>query len=312
MEIEKPIQVIYAPGTFGNTLRWLLDRFSKDSKFKNIDSPWDKDNRAHGFKKNDFLKRFIRGHQTDNKPGMPDDMNVNPNADKIVINFDPADLLFIERCGYYRNPGYEHDDIRHEAVINTADEHFVKETFGIARGKSVAKELMKIQFHNLETHIWWNTMNKFINDKSHHQFNLHAMWNEDTLYDELKLVSQNFNLNLEIEKKVLFNVVQKTKTAYPVITKDRAKHALDAIANRNSISVKDFDILEQAYIESELEKFNDSVIFPYGCNWFDNTGQINEFLDTYPKYLKHMNPRLPWYNNAHNPCYLTGRIDKSK
>ena len=35
-----------------------------------------------------------------------------------------------------------------------------------------------------------------------------------------------------------------------------------------------------------------------------------DFLSTYPKYLRHMNPRLPWYNNLKNPFYLTGKIDK--
>ena len=32
MEIGKKLQVIYFPGTWGNTVRWMLDRFYKDSK----------------------------------------------------------------------------------------------------------------------------------------------------------------------------------------------------------------------------------------------------------------------------------------
>ena len=64
----------------------------------------------------------------------------------------------------------------------------------------------------------------------------------------------------------------------------------------------------QAWIEVLLEKEHDSVLFPFGTNWFSTTKQINEFLDRYPSYLKHMNPRLPWYNNIKNPFYLTGKI----
>ena len=49
--MTNPIQVIYAPGTFGNCVRWMFDRFTKGTNFKGIDSPWDKDHRAHGFDK---------------------------------------------------------------------------------------------------------------------------------------------------------------------------------------------------------------------------------------------------------------------
>jgi hypothetical protein len=94
-----------------------------------------------------------------------------------------------------------------------------------------------------------------------------------------------------------------------VVTKDRAHQVLDAIESKNNMECNELDIIEQAYIEAELEKIHDCVIFPYGVNWFKDTDQINEFIDTYPTYLKHMNPRLPWYNNIKNPFYLKGKID---
>ena len=54
MEITTPIQIIYAPGTFGNCVRWMFDRFTMGSKFKDIHSPWDEDGRAHSFKDDDL------------------------------------------------------------------------------------------------------------------------------------------------------------------------------------------------------------------------------------------------------------------
>ncbi len=101
--MERQIQIIYAPGTWGNTLRWMLDRFTEGSQFKDLDSPWDKDGTAHGFDwDTDFNKKFKRGHQLDGRTDSPD-----PGANKVVISFEPKDLLFVERCGFYRNPGYE-------------------------------------------------------------------------------------------------------------------------------------------------------------------------------------------------------------
>jgi hypothetical protein len=307
MEITKPIQVIYAAGTWGKCVRWMFDRFSAGSKFKDMYSPWDADDRVHGLYDKDFNVKFKRGHQLAGRVDSPD-----PNAYKLVINFDPKDLIFVERCGFYRNPGNENEKGRYANIIGQADASFVKKTFGnVTDHKSVAKELVKIQFHDMTNHAWWNSMMKFLTDESHHQFNLYSLLDETLLNTELMRASDRYELDLEIDQKVIHNVVEKIKKAYPVQTKDRAHQVLDAIESKNNISCDELDILEQAYIEAELEKKHDCIIFPYGASWFKDTDHINEFIDTYPTYLKHMNPRLPWYNNIKNPFYLKSKIDES-
>ena len=308
MEIEKPIQIIYAPGTFGNCVRWMFDRFTKGSNFEGIDSPWDEDYRAHGFDDDAFKGKFKKGHQLDGRNDSPD-----PGANKVVISFKPTDLLFAERCGFYRNSGWEKEKSRYKYIIDRADASFVKESFGsVSSSKSVAKELLKIQFHDMGKHLWWDAMKKFIADKNHYQFDLCSLWDHDRLKKEFEKVSERYTLDFDIDEKVIHNVVEKIKKSYPVITRKRAHQILDAISSNVNIDCNDLDIMEQAYIEAELEKIHDCIIFPYGSNWFNDTAQIREFLDTYPTYLKHMNPRLRWYNNIKNPFYLTGLIDKPK
>ena len=310
MEIGKSIQVIYAGGTFGNTVRWLLDRFSQDTKFKDIDSPWNKDNRAHGISDADYNPKFIDpGHQR-NEPGAP---SPDPHANKIVVSYSKDDLAFIERCGFYRNPGWENEKDRYKNIISSADSGFVKETFGDSNtSKAIAKELTKINFHNPEKHKWWSAMNDNINDERNAKFNFHALWNEEMLASELTKISKQYNLNLQIEENVIGNVVNKIRSMDVIKTRDRAKQTLDAIIGKNNMICKDLDIIEQSFVESELEKVHDCLLFPYGTGWFQDTDQINDFISTFPKYLKHMNPRLPLYNNIANPFYLTGQIDKSK
>jgi hypothetical protein len=286
----------------------MFDRFTKGSNFEGIDSPWDKDHRAHGFDDVDFNIKFKRGHQVDGRITSPD-----PSANKVVISFEPKDLLFVERCGFYRNPGNENEKDRYKNIIGLAVASFVKESFGsVASSRTVAKELLKIQFHDMGKHLYWNSMKKFIADKNHHQFDLCSLWDHDRLKNELTKVSERYTLDFDIDEKVIHNVVEKIKNSYPVMTRKRAHQVLDVIVSKSDIDCNDLDIVEQAYIESELEKIYDCVVFPYGSNWFNDTAQIKEFLDTYPTYLKHMNPRQPWYNNIKNPFYLTGLIDKPK
>lgn len=301
-----PIQVIYAPGTFGHCVRWMFDRFTTGSKFKDMYSPWDDDNRVHSLIEDDFSTKFKHGHQLATRFDSPD-----PDSYKLVLCFEPKDLIFVERCGFYRNTGNENEKNRYKKIIGQAKASFVKESFGnVTDNKSVAKELVKIQFHDITKHSWWNTMNEFMTDEDHHHFDLYSLWDQALLNTELIKASDRYELDLEIDQKVIHNVVEKIKKAYPVRTKDRAHQVLDAIESNDNIDCDELDILEQAFIETELEKKHDCVIFPYGTNWFNDTAQIREFLDTYPAYLKHMNPRLPWYNNIKNPFYLTGKIDE--
>jgi hypothetical protein len=304
---SKEIQVIYTPGTFGNAVRWMFDRFTKGSKFKDMYSPWDEHGRVHGFNDDDYnTEKFIRGHQVKGRVDSP-----IPNTDKVVLSFDPKDILFAERCQFYRVPGWENDEKRYENIIRSADANFVKQTFGnVPVSKSVAKELIKIQFHDMEENLWWNSMKKLMTDENNHNFNLYALWDFESLKDELQKVSEKYNLDFVIDEKVIYNIVNEIKNSYPVVTKDRAQQVLESINSHINMDCDNLDILEQAFIEVELERTHDSVIFPYGTNWFNDTMQIREFLKTYPTYLKHMNPRLPWYKNIKNPYHLTGEINE--
>ena len=301
---DKKIQIVYHPGTFGGLLRWLLDRFSPDCQFKNIDNPWDENHRVQGVF--EYNQRFITGHQINREESLMDS-----EASKIVINFNLDDLLFAERCGFYRNPEQETEQARYKCIIDRTDTKILK-LFNINKDemhKSVAKEIYKIQLHDHENHKWWNKMTKYMKNNTHYQFSIYALWNKADFIKELQSISNKFSLNLNINENIIGNITEKISKMYPISTINKAKNVLKAIKENINIECDELDILEQAWIEVILEKQHDSVIFPYGTNWFKNTNQINEFLNTYPSYLKHMNPRLPWYNNLKNPFYLTGKIN---
>ena len=307
MDYNKKIQIIYVPGTFGNLLRWLLDRFSLDCKFQHINDPWDRDNRVHERdEKKLYNGKFTHRHQVRDIHGNEPD----PDAEKIIINFDKDELLFVERCGFYRNSGNENEQGRYQSIISNSTNDLLK-LFNYnsnTTSKMVAKELLKIQWHDHEHHIWWNSMFKFMTDPKCNQFKIDAFFNKELFVSQLEKIDKRFKLDLLIDKNIIANVVNKINQMYVVQTRYRAEKILSAIKNKENIDCSQLDILEQSWIEVILEKQYDSLIFPYGTNWFENTNQINEFVETYPSYLKHMNPRLTWYNGIKNPFYLKNKI----
>lgn len=305
MEQVTPITLVYSPGTWGNCLRWLLDKFSGNPNFKDMQDPWDNNDRVHGFN-NKFSDRFSRAHQ-DLYSGLKQD----PKSNQIIIEYAPTQLLFVERLAYHRVNDKPSDKV--ESLIKHFPKDFLHESFGARYlNKSVAKELCKMQFHNESKHPWWNRMMTIMSDPDKCKFHIEAFWNKDTMIEELTKISQYYGLNLTIEHDVVDRVTAHIGKNHVVTTRTRAHDVIDAVKDNTSIDCNDLDIIEQAYIEVVLEKQNDCILFPFGTNWFSNTSQISDFITCFPRYLKHMNPRLPWYNGQKNPFYLTGQIDKSK
>lgn len=314
--MQAKIQILYHGGMFGNLFRFLLDYSLPDSKLKTrtITDIFTKENNLH--QTFEWSNKFSNSHQLsfNNYPDLlerypqlkRDTRQPDPNAEKILITFDETDEIFAHRCGYYRNPPLSSDSI--EDIILLANQEFVIESFNNSKpSKMVAKEIKKIEFHD-NKNLWLKEYQKLKQNSSIYQFNIRYLFNNDILVEELYKISKYFNLKLEIDENFLKNIVNKIINIEPVPTINRCNQVLEAVNNKKNIPCEDLDILEQAWIEVLLEKKHNSLLFPFGTNWFSNTNQINEFIDRYPSYLKHMNPRLPWYNNIKNPFYLTGKI----
>ena len=303
------IQVIYSPGTFGNLLRWLIDCSMPESKLKHIDNPFNEYNRLdeHSYEiKKLFNPKILRGHQVreDSDNSMPMD-----DADKIVISYGPEQNLFVERLQIYRTPRHETKEKQYADILARTDQGFLNTNFENSNSENVVKELYKIRFHDYDNSKMNIAMKNWINDKDCYKFHLNNFFETQKLSSGLAEISNHFDLGLEIDEQFLNFCTNKINDMFVVQSKNRAANVLMAIKDNADLSCEDLDIYEQAYIETVLEQQYDCVLFPYGTNWFKNTKQIIEFLSTYPKYLKHMNPILPWYNGMKNPFYLKGKID---
>ena len=322
-ENNSPIQIIYHPGLFGNLIRFILDRSLPDSRLKNIKDPFDlrKTKTLHDVRF-EYSDKFTNSHQLDfhnsnflhspaMKPLVGETRKPEPDYRKIIVTFDEKDEIFVHRACFYRSAPEAINPL--DWTIIRADQKFVEETFGknTQSKKMVAKELLKIEFHAMEN-VFMQEHKKFIEENNHYHFNIRNLFDVDKLINEIKNVAGHFNIKLDIDKEWLVFITDHLRKVKPVDTMDRCSNVYDAIINKKLMNCGDLDILEQAWIETHLEKDHDCPLFPYGTRWFNNTDEVNEFIDSFPTYLQHMNPRLPWHNNRRNPFYLKGKLDDTR
>jgi hypothetical protein len=312
------IEIIYMPGSFGNLLRFIIDRSLPDSKLKNIDSPFTKGNNVH--QTEDWSPLLVMSrHGVPWLEKYPEIIKKYPEfftetfhghdlvTGKIIITVDPIDEIFIHRSNFYRTLVF-FGKSKIDDLIKFADTTFVNNCFkNNEESEMVAKELKKIEFYT-DDHIFKKEFDLLLSKSSDYKFNMRSLFDAKLLCEELKKINNFFNLELQIDELYLTELVKKIKKITPVDTIDRWQKVYNAIKNKENISCVELDIIEQAWIEVLLEKEYDCVLFPFGTNWFSTTKQINEFLDRYPSYLKQMNPRLPWYNNNKNPFYIKAKL----
>jgi len=315
------VQILYHPGTFGNLIRFILDRSLPDTKLKLIEYPFDKNENKTIHQTNfPWSKKFTTSHQLDfqncdfvSHPHIPqaiknEKRKPDPKMRKILVTHDDRDEVFVHRACFYRAIPAGTDPV--DWTIARADPNFVKETFGskIHRSEMVAKELLKIEFHSRQN-ILLKAHQALVKQAGNYHLNIRHLLDTDLLQHEIQTISDRFDLDLKSDKEWLRSIVSTIKTIKPVDTIDRCNEVYQAVVERRHVKCKDMDIVEQAWLETQFEKDHDNPQFPYGNGWFDSTDQINEYIDTYPSYLRNMNPRLPWHNGHRNPFYLTGKLN---
>jgi len=279
--VERSIQLVYFPGTFGNCLQWCVEKFLPGSAITD-DYPWDKEGRVH---QEDwpYQKIFQSVHQI-HTPGATEYDDSKPT---VVITFEEKHLLLAERLYYHRVLLEDK-----ERFLKYRDHAWLKETFGsdYKSSDAVIKELYKLFFYQ-KKNSWWDNMKAHISNKKNFQFPLYALLDTDDLAYHLNALSDKFNLDLQIDRIILRSIVDHVNNVKQILTMNRAEKILDALKNDNDTDCAGLDLLEQAWIETRLE--TQQLVFPYGTQWFKNTGQIKDFINTRPNYLRH-NHNLPW------------------
>jgi len=311
MVTQDNIDVVYDGGTFGKVLVWCIDRFHKDCKFKDTQNPWHKsklqgvtDVSRDAFQHN---PRFKVRHQFKIKKDQHsvgdfnknNEMYIPPNNNVIVINYPPEDVFTVRRYALYRTPRMPTSSKTISYIVNDEDARFMKENFGVdgnTENVCVLKEMIKRNYDCIDTNLFYNFMKQFMSNTNYHQFPLDSFYDANKFVDQLRFISEKYHLDLDVEKDVVISVLDHLQKIEVVKTRNRVKEVLQAIDSLDrNFDCSDCDIAEQAEIEIRLQKLYQGIYFPYGTNWFKDTGKIIDFLQTFPKYLLHKGKPL-WHN----------------
>tara|TARA_X000001036_G_scaffold439283_1_gene489820 strand:- start:248 stop:1222 length:975 start_codon:yes stop_codon:yes gene_type:complete len=147
-------------------------------------------------------------------------------------------------------------------------------------------------------------------DNKIHYTEVNVFFTAKTLIAELQSLDKAFDLNLDFSE---FASIHEEFLARNKIfqTHEYTEIVLDAIQNKQDITIPPLDIIQQAYVYAQLEKKYDFVIMPMTEDFFKTTKEVTDYITLYPQHYKAMNPNLPKFNNIDNPFFLHRQKNKS-
>lgn len=301
------VNIVFQGGTHGNFLRYCIDKFSKRTP-RLEGTPFSQNNTSHALLK--YSDRVGLYHPNTKTPYF-----ANIDEPHILITVDVDDLVYLERWATIRAGDFRvttgEDKIRMptEFLKYFPWTKRFKELYKFdLRKKPVPRYLIrdfyKMSFLDPEN-AGYIKLNKLLlanQPKNTFCFPLSCFWDKKSFIKNLQLVDQTFNLALDLSDLQVHDTFLSGLNF--ISTRHRTVDVIEAIKNKKNIDISELDTVEQAHVCAWIESNNQFIIVPQSNSFFTNTGEIIEWLETYPEHYKAMNPNLPKFNGMPNPFHL--------
>lgn len=313
------LNIVFRGGTFGNFLRYFLERFS--AKTPDITRlPFTDIGTSHVLKDKDFSGLIQKYHES----------FINDNEGKtdlpicLIAPSTKKHYLYLKKAYWFRagDSKISPDDLwkravgempksltgKVEAIIKLYD---MKDTAHFTWiPKFIVRDWYKLDFledledtynyqwfDQFEKHPFWEAQKVF-------RLDLETFFDWDTFIENITELDDMFGLSLDYDRKKEMKELFDRGLSLDTLRQE-CNLVEEVIDNINSEkSLKKLDVATEGFLYAELEKANDFIQMPLTNRFFRDTAEIKQFIEHYPEHYKAMNPNMPKFNGIPNPYYL--------
>ena len=314
----KILNIVFNGGTFGNFLKFFIDKFSTLSP--DIDGdPFTGTGISHRTDEILFSGLFQRYHQS----------FINDNEGQsdlpicIILPSTKKHYLYLKKAQWFRagNVKISPDALWKKAVgempeliIDRAKEiiklYDIKDTAHFTWiPKFIVRDWYKLEFlQDLEVtynHQWFDTFKKhpfFAKQKVFH-LDLETFFDWGSFIKNITELDRVFGLDLDFDRNKEMKSLFDKGLELDSIRKE-CNLAESIIEHKEDKSLNDLDVSTEGFIYAETEKRNDFIQMPLTNRFFRDTEELRQFVEYYPERYKAMNPNMVKFNGIANPYYL--------
>ena len=300
------LNIVYHGSTFGNFLKFMLDKFSK--KTPEIHStPFNKSGTSHGMKDEHFSGLIQKYHQSfikdnEGQTGLPICL-IMPNTDKHYLYLKKANIF---RSGdgrmspddLWKQAYGEMPELLKEKVDEIRKLYDIKETAHFSWiPKFIVRDWHKLDFLQPLEHTfdyqWFKQLAEqdFFKHQETFILDLETFFKWDSFIENITKLDEVFGLEIDFDRtsemKVLFDKslslddIRQYSNKVEGVLNDFEHH-----------SFQDLDVSAEAYIYAMFEKRYPDIQMPLTNRFFRDSEEIKQFIEHFPNWYRRSNPNI--------------------
>jgi len=312
------LNIIFLGGTFGNFLKFFLEKFSTKTPDM-IGDPFTETGTSHKVKDSNFSGLIQRYHSSF--------INDNRGEDNLpVCIISPSTrkhYLFLKKSQWYRGSDRKNspDDLWKLAVgeMPTEMQLLAKEIIKLYDIKEVAhyfwipkfiiRDWYKLEFLKPleDTYNHRNVQalkqHEFFKKQKTCHLDLEAFFDWETFIESITELDDMFGLALDYRRRAEMRELFDKGIQLDIIRQEC--NLVEAVLDKGDDQpLNGLDVATEGFIYAETERKNDFIQMPLTNRFFRDTDEMMQFIEYYPKHYKAMNPNMPKFNGIPNPFYL--------
>ncbi len=314
----KLLNIVFLGGTFGNFLKYFLEKFS--NKTPNIvEDPFTDLGTSHAIKDTEYSGLIQKYH--------PQFINDNEGQTGLPICLIVASTkkhyLYLKQAQWFRGGDNKisPDDLWKKAVGEMSDKikdhaldiikkYDIKETAHFSwLPKFIVRDWYKCDFlmkqNDTYEYQWVDTLKNhpFFKKQKTYQLDLETFFDWEIFLKNITELNDVFSLDLNFDRREEMKEVFDKGLSLDFIRQE-CNMTDDVFSNEEDIEFKNLNVATEAFIYAEMELRNDFIQMPLTNRFFRDLAELNQFIEHYPDHYKAMNPNMPEFNGKPNPFYL--------
>ena len=301
----KLLNIVFQGGTFGNFLRFFLDKFSQLSPDLPGD-PFTEIGTSHSVQDTKFSGLFQRYHAS----------FINDNEGEtrlpicLIMPTNKKHYLYLKQAQWFRvgNDKISPDDLWKKAigempeqikdnVMNIIKLYDIKETAHFSwLPKFLVRDWYKLEFlqrlEDTHDYQWFNKLRShpFFKKQKTYQLDLETFFDWETFLENITELNDVFGLDLDFDRKEEMKQLFDKGLSLDLIRQEC--NMTDEVFSNDDVEFKNLNVATEAFIYAEIELRNKFIQMPLTNRFFRDKQEIDQFLEYFPTWYRKINPNL--------------------
>lgn len=302
----KLLNIVFAGGTFGNFLKYFIDKFSQKTP-EIDDEPFTDIGTSHTITKIKFSGMIQRYHSSfirdnEGEAGLPVCL-ILPSTEK--------HFLFLKKAMIFRSDDAKTcpDDLWKKAVgempilvreqaQNILKLYDIKEQAHFSWiPKFIVRDWYKLEFlqdiKDTQDYHWFQQFKKhpFFGQQNVFHLDLESFFDWEVFLTNIKKLDQYFGLALDFDRLEQMKILFERGHRLDEIRKE-CNLVEQVLKNETDDSLTDLDVSTEAFIYAYFEKRYPDIQLPLTNRFFRDYTEIKQFLEHFPNWYRRSNPNI--------------------